>query len=134
MDDEGEDKPNFAVANINLIYTESSVQAQRQESRGCMASVHQSETAIVMTNIKISIPERSRKHWPGSTSGDTIYGIEAPDISKEWMVAWKEKKEILGKKHMIVLGGKTEMDDSSRQDVDGGYTFTSAQPCFRRRS
>ena len=80
----------------------------------------------MMTNAKINIPERSRKHWPGSTSGHTIYGVDAPDMSKEWVVAWKAKKEVLGKKHLIAVGGKTEMDESSRQEVDGECTFTSA--------
>ena len=77
-DDEDEDKPNFAVSNINLVYTESSVQARRQKSRGCVASAHQSETAIMMTSTKISIPERSRKRWPGSTSGTRSTGSRPP--------------------------------------------------------
>ncbi|CAK0830711.1 unnamed protein product [Prorocentrum cordatum] len=130
VDDEDEEKPNFTVSNINLIYTESSLQARRQKARGCMGSVQQSETAIMMSNNKISIPERSRKHWPGSTSGDTIYGIEAPDISKEWKMAWKDKKDVLGKKHMIPVGGKTEMDNVDPSQIERKTDSTWVPMCY----
>ena len=41
-----------------------------------------------------------------------------PDLSQEWQLPWKTKKNLLGKKHMILVGGKTEEADDARKGHD----------------
>jgi hypothetical protein len=114
-DDDDGSKPGFVTSTLNLIYTEESIQARRRKARGGTGSVHQSEWAHMLAHARVSLPERQRKHFPGSTSGDTIYGIGKPELGTEWTVSWKDKKEMYGKKNLIPVGGKTEGTDPDGQ-------------------
>jgi hypothetical protein len=110
-DDDDDSKPGFVTNTLNIIYTEDSIQARRRKARGGTASVHQNEWAHMLSHARVSLPERQRKHFPGSTSGDTIYGVGKPELGTEWTVPWKDKKEMYGKKNLIPVGGKTEGAD-----------------------
>ena len=62
----------------------------------------------MVSHSKITLPERSRKHFPGTTSGDTIMGVAAVDPDMEWTMSWADKKSLYGKKNLIAVGGKTK--------------------------
>ena len=51
----------------------------------------------MLAHTRVSLPERPRKHFPGTTSGDTLYGINKPDLGSEWTVTWKVKTHIYSK-------------------------------------
>jgi hypothetical protein len=110
-DDVDDSKPGFVTNTLNIIYTEESIQARRRKARSGTASVHQTEWAHMLSHARVSLPERRRKNYPGSTSGDTIYGVGKPELGSEWTVTWKEKKTMYGKKNLIPVGGKTEGAD-----------------------
>ena len=83
---------------MGVVYTEESIQARRQKLRSGTGSIRQWEWAHVLANARLGIPERSTKNYPGTTAGDTIYGMTLPELSTEWQVAWKTKKDIYGQK------------------------------------
>ena len=61
-------------------------------------SIKQLEGAHIVAHAKISLPERQRKHYEGTSCGDTLTGVVMPDMVEEWNVTWKQKKDLLGKK------------------------------------
>ena len=114
VDEDAPQKPGFVPSVLQLAYTEESLSARRKLVRGT-GSIKQIEWAHVIAHAKICLPSRPRKSYSGSSSGDLIQGIVLPEMSTEWHVSWKDKKTMLGgKKHLILVGGKTEgKDDSS---------------------
>ncbi len=77
-------------------------------------SVKQTEAAHIVAHAKVSVPERQRKHYEGTSCGDTLTGVVAPDLAEEWMVTWKQKKDLLGKRNLILVGGKGEQRGEGR--------------------
>lgn len=119
MDADNDQKPGFVNSKLNLIYTEDSIQTRRKRMRGAgTASIQQCEGAHMLSHARVSLPERKRLHFPGSTSGDTIYGIGKPDIASEWTVTWKDKKEMYTKKYLIPVGGETGGVDPEEEQAE----------------
>ena len=116
-DEENEDeKPSLTVDTISLMYTEESLSQRKKRIRGTF-SLKQLETAYVLANYKLKLPCRDRKNFTGTSAGDVISNIVLPKLSSEWMVEWKDKKEMLTKRHIIAVGGKTEGgEDEPRKD------------------
>jgi hypothetical protein len=110
-DDDNEvsdNSPSLVPDLLHLVYTESSLAARKKRVKGGTASLKQIETAHILANSKIGLPTRPRKHFAGTSAGDTIADIDLPAIASEWHITWKDKKAMLGKKHLIAVGGKTE--------------------------
>ena len=82
--------------------------------------VKQLQQMHVVGSQKISLPERTRKNYPGSTAGDLIQDITCPDLDSQWHLPWSEKKKLLTKKHIIAVGGKTD-------GIDGSHTKRTDQ-------
>jgi hypothetical protein len=125
-DTDADHKPGFVHTKLNLIYTEDSIQSRRKRIRGAgTASIQQCEGAHMLSMTRVSLPERKRLHFEGSTSGDTIYGIGKPDMASEWTVTWKDKKEMYTKKYLIPCGGKTEGADPDEEQAERKTDATS---------
>ena len=93
-------------------------------------SIKQLEAAHIVAHAKISLPERPRKHYEGTSCGDTLTGVVMPDMADEWNVTWKEKKDLLGKRNLILVGGKAEQHEE--QQAAGRRTDTTLVPvCYR---
>ncbi|CAK0880249.1 unnamed protein product [Prorocentrum cordatum] len=107
-DSDNEPRAGFKASIIQLAHTEDSLKARRNRVHGGTGSLHQIEWAHMVAHARISIPERRRKYFEGSTAGDLITGVEVPELGKEWHVLWKDKKLMYGRKKMIAVGGKTE--------------------------
>lgn len=115
-DQEDEDKPTFCADTLMIGYSESSLAARKKRVRGT-CTLKQMEGCHIFTSKKLSLPSRDRKHFAGSTTGDLIANVHMPPWSSEWHLPWKEKKELLGKKHQILVGGKThDKDDGDKQN------------------
>ncbi|CAK0855514.1 unnamed protein product [Prorocentrum cordatum] len=54
----------------NLAYTQEGITARRKVLRATPGSAHQVEWCHAVANSKISLPERQRLHYEGSTGGD----------------------------------------------------------------
>ncbi|CAK0867026.1 unnamed protein product [Prorocentrum cordatum] len=105
---------------------EASIANRRKKLRSCTGGLHQSECAHMLSHTKVPLPERSRKRYPGSTSGDAIMGVEATEAEKEWTMSWSDKKALYGKKNLIAVGGKTK--GASPDDVVERKTDSTQVP------
>lgn len=116
---------------LQIAYTEESITSRRKKLRGGTGSVHQIEWCHMVAHARVCLPERRRKHYGGSTSGDLIAGLEVPDLSTEWQVSWKQKKALYGKKNLIPVGGKTKGAEEGEDDTPERKTDTTILPvCF----
>ncbi|CAL1151682.1 unnamed protein product [Cladocopium goreaui] len=123
-DDEAEDeeddddgKPTLTVDTISLQYTEESLAQRKRRIKGSF-TLKQLETAYILANHRLKLPCRDRKHYPGTSAGDVISGVALPALASEWAVEWKDKKEMLTKRHVIAVGGKTEEAKDEPKQVD----------------
>ena len=107
------DKPNLVWDSLLIAYTEDSLASRKQRVRGT-GTLKQVETCLVLSSKKLTLPVRTRKHFQGSSNGDLLLGVEWPKLAEEWHVKWQEKKEMLGKKHLVPVGGKTADDAGDR--------------------
>ena len=114
-EEEEADKAQCIHTILQLVYTEESLKERRKRNNYNTGSVHQMEWAHVVASNRISLPERARKHYPGTTAGDTVYGISLPDpmAAESFKVQWRTKKAMLGKKHIIPVGNKTKGADET---------------------
>ena len=113
--EEEDDKPTFCVDTLMIGYSESSLSARKKRLRGT-CTLKQMESCHILSSKRLSLPSRDRKHYAGSTTGDLISNVHMPAWSSEWQLPWKEKKELLGKKHMIAVGGKTQNKEEEKQN------------------
>ena len=88
---------------------------RRKLTRGTV-SIKQLEQCHIAGSTKISLPERPRKHFEGSSCGDTIVGLTMPDPEADstWRLKWGLKKVLLGKK-IWPAWGKTPQGDGNVQ-------------------
>ena len=97
--------PGFVPALLQVVLTEESLAARRKFVRGT-ASIHQIQGAHIVSDKKICLPERPRKHYKGSNSGDTITEVDMPTLpGTEWHLTVRDKKKLYGKKNLIAVGG-----------------------------
>ena len=75
----------------------------------------QSEWVHIVSDRKICLPSRKRLHYPGTTVGDLLSGLEVPAIEAEWHMPWGEKKAYYGKKLLVAVGGKTEVAPEDKE-------------------
>ena len=84
VDDEAGDEdvddgmPTLVPDMANLVCTEQSKSSRRQRTRGSHCSIRQIERAHILAHSKICLPSRQRKHYEGTSCGDTITGMELP--------------------------------------------------------
>ena len=110
MDDQEGDvpAPGFVPTLLTLGYTEESVTQNRRRNQfqSGLARVPQSEWVHIVSDRKICLPSRKRLHYPGTTVGDLLSGLEVPAIEAEWHMPWGEKKAYYGKKMLVAVGGE----------------------------
>ena len=126
--DDGEEVQllGFNSTILNLIYNEQSLATRRKKLRVSTGCIHQSEWVHMISHAKVCLPERARKNYPGTTSGDTIFGVTVPELDTEWSMTWGEKKVFYGKKNLIAVGGKTK--GASPDDAREARTDTVVEP------
>ena len=56
----------------------------------------QVEKVALVTHGCPKLGKLNNLHYPGSTVGDTLYGVPLPDYTFSWVLQWKDKKEMLG--------------------------------------
>ncbi len=126
---QGGKKPGFAPCQLGIAHTEASCAKRLKLIRGTV-SIRQMETAHILAHAKIRLPERPRKNYEGTSCGDTLTGVVMPDPAEEWMVTWKEKKDLLGKRNLILVGGKGEQH-GEEQAAERRTDTTLVPVCYR---
>lgn len=121
-DDDDEDKANFNHKVLTVVYSEEALSTRRTRKRGTAftAGLSQVEWAHMLSSNKITLPDRARKFFPGTTAGDTIMEVTVPELATEWQLPWATKKQIYSKKHIIPVGGKGDQLDEAEAAEDLG--------------
>ena len=57
-------------------------------------------------------------------------GVVMPDLVDEWNVTWKQKKDLLGKRNLILVGGKSEQH-GEQQAAERRTDTTLVPVCYR---
>ena len=81
--------------------------------------MNQVEHIWLITRVCPKLTKQPNVHFPGSTSGDSLYGVGIPDANDGWVLQHKDKKTLLGDSGMPLPGGKTEgiapKDDAAKK-------------------
>ena len=129
-EDEEESKPGLATETLTVAYTEESLAVRRKRCRGT-AALKQLEQCHIITPTVLKLPQRARKHYPGSTNGDLVQGVVLTKLQDEWQLPWQEKKRLYGKKNLIAVGGKTDGAAEGSKTVLGDRANNAPEPvCF----
>ena len=68
-DDDAVDKPGFRPGTFQIVLTDRSLASRRKYVRGT-CSIKQTVHATIVSHKKVCLPERPRRHYPGTNSGD----------------------------------------------------------------
>ena len=117
QDDDGSKQQSCVPTMLQIVKTEQSLAAWKKKVRGTLA-IKQLETCHILSKGKVTLPERTRKYFPGTNCGDTLTDVNVPSPDDVWQLPWKLKKQLYGKKHLILVGGKTEVDASHMRRTD----------------
>ena len=97
MDDDPSKNQACVPSMLQIVKTQESLAAWRKRVRGPL-TIKQLETCHIISKGKVSIPERSRQHFPGTNCGDTLTDVNIPHPDDVWRLSKK------------ALCGKTEVD------------------------
>ena len=80
---------------LYTVYDEQSMRARLGAVRG-VATVHQTEFLHVVTSSRLSVPERNRKHYSGTTHGNVLGPVLLPTSEHSWQMTVGNKKRLYG--------------------------------------
>ena len=101
-----------AERKLVLVYAEEGAARRRQLVRGT-GSVKQQEGLMLISRIKPKMSRRRRLHFEGTSAGDAIMNIPAPD--DEWQLTVAVKR-LLYAHYRVDVGGKEGSDDDDDED------------------
>jgi hypothetical protein len=129
---EGATPANTTVpTKLLIVKDEESLQAWRDKARSTTLGIKQSETVHILTHNRLALPERPRKHYPGSNCGDCLAGVKVPPPTSVWHLTWKEKKALYGKRMLIAVGGRTEGVPANAHTVVSKRSDNAKEPvCY----
>ena len=102
---------------ITITYSEKGITDRRAVNRRGAASVKQNEHLHVFTRVRAKLPTRARRHFDGTSMGDTISGVPLPEATSQWMLSVARKRELYDK-FRVPVGGKEESDDDDDDTED----------------
>ena len=103
--------PGFHNGVIYVSYTQESLKNKRQRiARDRVGLLRQTEKIHVLSEQPLRLPERQRKHYPGTSCGDLIQGVIMPDPeTQEKKITWGDKKKAF-QKHIREVGSQVKGD------------------------
>jgi hypothetical protein len=111
VNDGGETLPK-SERRLVLVYAEDGAARRRQLVRGT-GSVKQQEGVMLVTRFKPKMNRRKRLHFEGTSAGDAIVNIPAPE--EEWQLP-NATKRLLYAHYRVDVGGKDGTDDEDDDD------------------
>ena len=122
VNDGGEALPR-SERKLVLVYAEDGAARRRHLVRGT-GSVKQQEGVLLVTRHKPKMNRRKRLHFEGTSAGDAIVNIPAPE--DEWVLP-TVKKRTLYAHYRVDVGGKDGSDDDDDDDDAGEVAEPSAK-------
>lgn len=111
VNENGEAIPK-AERRLVLVYAEDGAARRRQLVRGT-GSVKQQEGLLLVTRFKPKMNRRKRLHFEGTSAGDAIVHIPAPD--DEWQITMARKRQLYAQ-YRVEVGGKEGSDDEEDEE------------------
>ena len=87
-----------SVRQLNLIFSEESLNSRKLQIRGFM-TLNQIEHMYLVTSPTSptnKLPNKDNNIFKGTTSGDTFYPVECPDVENQWNTTLQFKKLMYG--------------------------------------
>ena len=107
-----------SVRQLNMIFSEESLNNRKLQIRGFM-TLNQVERLYLVTSPTShtnKLPKKDNKIFAGTTSGDTFYPVECPDVEKQWKTTLQIKKLMYGATNRILATGY-DQDHKFLKDV-----------------
>jgi len=97
---------------LNFSYAEDGLTEALALVRKGTASVKQNERVIMVAKSRPKLTARKRKHFTGTTRGDTITEVPCPPPEKRWKATVSRKRALYGS-YWVPVGGKDGSSDES---------------------
>ncbi|CAK0893242.1 unnamed protein product [Prorocentrum cordatum] len=115
---------------VTLDSTPSLCPVKRKNTAGAM----QVERMFILTRKPLVIEDKTRLHYSGTSNGEHIFvGWRAHDNPSLWTMKRKDKKMIIGKKEIALMGGPGEdtQEDKNLDKLDAlSQTPETVEPVF----
>ena len=120
-EEEGEKLPGFKASLLTLTYSELSLSAKRARVRSTMG-LKQVEWCHVLSENRVTLPDRARKFYDGSSCGDVLSGIQAVPPDADWQMTRSEKKPFMARKIFMKLVAKPMVQTTKTRPKPAGST------------
>ena len=107
----------FSRQQLHVVYQEKGITDKKAVNRRGTAAVKQNEQVHCFTRVRPRMPTRSRRHFEGTTLGDTIGHVPAEDESKQWSLTVAKKRDLYDK-YRVPVGGRDGSDAETDPDED----------------
>lgn len=97
---------------LNISYAEDGLTEALALVRKGTASVKQNERVIMVAKSRPKLTARKRKHFTGTTRGDTITEVPCPPPENRWKLTVSRKRALYGS-YWVPVGGKDGSSDES---------------------
>ena len=116
--DESEDKPlPMTRSQLHIVFQEKGITSKKAVNRRGTGAVKQNEVAHMVTRVRPRMATRARRHFEGTTLGDTIGHVPAEDDDKQWSLTVAKKRELYDK-YRVAVGGKDGSDAETDADEE----------------
>lgn len=102
---------------VNISYAESGLTETLLLVRKGTASVKQNERMLMISRSRPKLPAKKRKHFAGTTRGDTITEVPCPPPENRWKLTVARKRTLYDK-YCVPVGGKDGSSDESEEEDD----------------
>ena len=97
-----------------IMYGEDSLKLRRSRVRG-VGTLKHIEHVQVFTSGPLDLPERRRKHYPGSNKSDGLAFVHLTPWDRLWCLEFEHKKSLYGRQR-VAVGGSTPGEEEDGED------------------
>jgi hypothetical protein len=109
-----EQQGNLDVTHFELHFEEASLRQRRRATRSKL--MEQTEKLFIFVDTLLTLPDRKRKHYPGSNRGQSWGFLVMEPVESLWHVQWQTKQAAYGKEAIRPVGGKADEGDTEIVD------------------
>ena len=118
VDEESGVQLQKVLRQLRIEYLESSVAERRAYCRRAVASLKSNETAYIITNDFVRLPQKKKKHFSGTNLGSSLVEVPLASAKETWKLQREAKKDIYGKYQVAVGGKESDAEDDDELMMD----------------
>ena len=111
---------------LRIEYLESAVAERRSYCRKAVASLKSNETAYIITNDFVRLPQKKKKHFSGTNLGSSLVDVPLASAKETWQMTREAKKDLYGK-YLVPVGGKDSDGEDDEAEMMMDETPTKAK-------